>query len=302
MRIFITGSASHLARACLPKLCRDERIHHIVGIDLAPAILSHAKFRHHVLDIRSEQVGALLAGCDALVHLAWVVLRGKMLARTMYAINVEGTQTLFGAARTAGVARLIHLSSAAVYGAGERLNETTTFMPYPDFLYARHKVEIEHFLATEFPQALRLRPHIILGPHCQPLLKQLLKQPCYPRLPSPAPRLQCVHEEDVAQAILLAIFSDSDGALNLATADSFSLKETVRARHRHTLALPLSLLHPAFKLAWRTTGWGGEPAWLQGLSASLTLDCARAQQVLDWQPQYDAAATLASVSSSRFAL
>lgn len=295
MRIFITGSASHLARACLPILCRDQRIQHIVGIDLAPAIFAHAKFTHHVLDIRSAEVAQLLAGCDALVHLAWVVLRGKMPAPTMYAINVSGTQAVFEAARQVGLSRLIHLSSAAVYGAGEDLNETAPLQPYPGFLYAQHKVEIEHFLAHEFPQALRLRPHIILGPHCQTLLKQLLHQPCYPHLRTPLPRLQCVHEDDVAQAIVSGLFTNCAGPLNLATSDSFNLREIITARHRYSLALPLSLLRPAFRLVNRSSGWGGEPAWLQGLSASLTLDCSRAQQALDWRAQYDTAATLASI-------
>ena len=181
MRIFVTGSASHLAFACLPKLCADPRIERVVGADLAPAIFTHAKFTHHVLDIRNPDIGTRMSGCDALVHLAWVVLRGKMRAATMHDINVRGTQRVFEAARAAGITRLIHLSSASVYGGGEWLTEAAPLNPLRGFLYAQHKAEAENYLARTFPEALRLRPHIILGPHCQPLLKQLSRQPCYPR-------------------------------------------------------------------------------------------------------------------------
>ncbi|MBT9613662.1 MAG: NAD-dependent epimerase/dehydratase family protein [Burkholderiales bacterium] len=295
MRIFVTGSASHLARAWLPKLCADPRVERVIGIDLAPALFTHAKFTHHHLDIRSPDIGALMSGCDALVHLAWEVLRGKMDVATMRDINVRGTQLVFEAARTAGITRLIHLSSAAVYGSGESLTEAAPFNPLPGFLYAQHKAEVEDYLAREFPEALRLRPHIILGPHCQPLLKQLLHQPCYPRLPEPQPHLQCVHEDDVANAISAGLFNHAGGPLNLAAAGEYSFKQVIMARYRYPVPLPFGMVKTALYLAWRFTGFGGEPAWLDGVRHTLTLDCARAQSALGWQPKFDADAALAAV-------
>lgn len=295
MRIFVTGSASHLAQAWLPKLCADQRIERVIGIDLAPAIFTHPKFTHHKIDIRSPALGALMSGCDALVHLAWVVLRGKMDVVTMHDINVRGTQLVFEAARAAGITRLIHLSSAAVYGRGENLSEAAPLQPLPNFLYAQHKAEVENCLAHEFPEALRLRPHIILGPHCQPLLKQLLHQPCYPHLPDPQPRLQCVHEDDVADAVSAGLFNPVSGPLNLAADGEYSFKQEIAARYRHPIALPFGLVKTALDLAWRLTGYGGEPAWLDGMRHTLTLDCARARSELGWQPKYTAEAAVAAV-------
>ena len=292
MRIFITGSAAHLARAWLPKLCADPRIQQVIGVDVAPAIFTHEKYTHHQMDIRSPDIAAHMAGCDVLVHLAWVVLRGKMRATAMHDINVRGTQLVFEAARAAGIARLIHVSSAAVYGHGESLSEAAPFNPLPGFMYAQHKVEAENYLARAFPQALRLRPHIILGPHCQPLLKQLLHLPFYPRLSDPQPRLQCVHEDDVADALSAAIFNPTSGAVNLAASGEYSIKQTVLTRHPHSIALPFALVKTAFQVAWRATGYGGEPAWLDGMRHTLTLDCTRAQKALDWRPKFTAAATL----------
>lgn len=295
MRVFITGSASYLALAWLPGLCADPRIEYVIGLDVAPAIFIHAKYTHQQMDIRSPDIATRMAGCDALVHLAWVVLRGKMCVAAMHDINVRGTQLVFEAARVAGIARLIHLSSASVYGHGENLNEAAPFNPLHGFIYAQHKVEVEHYLARAFPQALRLRPHIILGPHCQPLLKQMLRLPFYPRLPDPQPRLQCVHEADVADALTAGLFSEVSGPINLAACGEYSLKQVIAARTQYPMPLPFALIKASLNVAWRLTGFGGEPAWIEGMGRTLTLDCTRAQSELGWRPKFTATAAIDAV-------
>jgi nucleoside-diphosphate-sugar epimerase len=133
---------------------------------------------------------------------------------------------------------------------------------------------------------------VILGRHAQRLLQQLLRQPCYLRLPEPYPRLQCVHEDDVAQAVVQSLVRDARGAYNLAAPGDFSFRDVIRRSHRIGVALPVPLARAALSFAWRLTGWGGEPAWIDGLAATLTLDCTRARHDLGWQPVHDAAAML----------
>ena len=295
MRIFLSGAASHLAQALLPKLCAQSEVSAVIGVDLEATNFAHPKFVHHIADIRSPEITHLMQGCNALVHLAFVVLRGKMAATTMHDINVQGTRHLFSAARQAGIARLVHLSSAAVYGVGENLNESAALRPLPDLLYAQHKAQVETWLEHEFPQAVRLRPHIILGPHCQPLLIKLLRQPCYVALGEPQPQLQCVHEDDVAQAIIASLLQAASGPVNLAAPGSYSFKQAIVQGHTRPLSISFSTAKMTLNLAWRFTGFGGEPAWLDGIRHTLTLDCSRATQVLAWQPKFDTQATLASV-------
>ena len=299
MRIFLSGAASHLAQALLPKLCARAEIAAVVGIDLQAPNFAHLKFTHHIADIRDSKIARLMRGCDALVHLAFVVLRGKMTATTMHDINVQGTSQLFNAARQAGMARLVHLSSAAVYGSGENLSEAAALSPLPGFLYGQHKAQVEDWMAAEFPAAVRLRPHLILGPHCQPLLLKLLRQPCYVATPEPQPRLQCVHEDDVADAIIASLLQPISGAINLAAPGCFSFKQVITQSHSMSLPISFGAAKMALNLAWRLTGFGGEPAWLDGIQHSLTLDCSRATRELRWQPKFDAAATLASTLKPR---
>jgi UDP-glucose 4-epimerase len=292
MRVLVTGSSSCLAQALLPQLCAHPDIDQVTGIDIRPPRLDHRKLTALRLDIRDAKIEKHLPGHDALVHLAFVVLRGRMSESEMFEVNVEGSLRLFRAARAAGIRRLVHLSSAAVYGSGVDLDETAPFDPLPGFLYARHKARLEEELAMEFPDAVRLRPHVILGPHAQPVLKQLLKLPFFVALPEPYPQLQCVHEDDVAQAVLLALFAGAKGPFNLAAEGFFTARDAARRWRRPSLPLPLFAARAALHLAWRISGWGGEPAWIEGLARTLTLDCRRARAELGWLSRYCAAETL----------
>jgi len=293
MRVLVTGSSSCLAQALLPRLCAVPGVAAVTGVDIRPLRYAHAKFHARQLDIRDPALAPVLEGQDALVHLAYVVLRGRMPEREMFDINVTGGHKLFHAARRAGVKRLVFMSSAAVYGGGVHVDEAAPLAPLPGFLYARHQAHLEQLLEIEFPECVRLRPHVILGPHAQPLLRQLLAQPFYLSLPEPQPLLQCVHEEDVAEAVLLALGSDARGPYNLAVEDSFNFRDAIRSRHRLRVPLPRAAARAGVELAWRFLGWGGEPAWVDGLAQTLMINCRRAAVELGWRSPRTAAAVLA---------
>lgn len=297
VNVLVTGSSSRLARVLLPVLCAQDFISRVTGVDIAPPHFSHAKFKPTICDIREPRLTDMLPGHDALVHLAYVVLRGRMPEAEMADINVRGGYRLFQAARDAGIKRLVHLSSAAVYGKGKNVSEEMPYAPLDGFLYGAHKAELERLLEADIPGCVRLRPHVILGKNAQPLLLRLLNLPVYPALPRPYARLQCVHEDDVARAVLLAIRHDVHGPFNLAAEDSFSYCEFIQRRHRFALPLPPRLARAGLHALWRVTGWGGEPAWLDGLANTLTLDCRHTTSALGWQSRYDTDAILTDALS-----
>jgi UDP-glucose 4-epimerase len=295
MHVCVTGAAGHLARALLPPLCAAPWVESVVGLDRLRPEFHAPKFTAVMGDIAGPEALRAVARSDALVHLAAIVTRGRTPAREMRRVNVEAAQTLIGAAANSG-ARIVVLSSAAVYGSGEALTERAPLAPLAGFLYGETKADLERWIETHAPRAAVLRPHIILGPNALPLLRQLLAMPVYPRLPDPQPSLQCVHEADVAHAVLLALRSGASGAFNLASPERFAWKAL--ARGRHALGIPLPALHAALWLAWRVAGWGGEPAWLAGAAHSLTLDCTRARQVLGWVATHDPLATTRGTAES----
>lgn len=283
MRVCVSGAAGHLARALLPRLCEDPRVTGVVGIDRDAIRFAHPKLAAVRADIGAAAALAAARDADALVHLAFVVLRGRTPAAEMRRINVDAAAALVEAAR----GRIVAVSSAGVYGPGADLAEDAPFAPLPGFLYAEHKAAFERVLARARPDAAVLRPHMIFGPNALPLLMRLARLPLYARLPDPQPLLQAVHEEDVAEAIVRALHSDARGAFNVAHAVPFCWRDLVRRRSPRAVPLPLAFLRHGLSMAWRLTGWGGEPAWIEGAARTVTMDCSRAGRELGWRATRD---------------
>ncbi|MDH5301414.1 MAG: NAD-dependent epimerase/dehydratase family protein [Gammaproteobacteria bacterium] len=299
MKILITGASSHLARALLPSLCADPEISAITGVDLQPTTLNHPKYQHHQFDIRSEKLDELMPNQQAVIHMAFVVIPGWLKHRRHHRelireLNVSASRHVFERCIAHRIPALIHLSSAVVYGAWADnpaiMDERQPLRAMTGFAYAEDKVAVEKILdelesVPHAPRIVRLRPHVILGSHAQPLLRNLLRQPCYPRLPDPQPLTQCVWEEDVCQAICLALKNSAHGAFNLAADPPLSFKSMIQYRHRYNFALSLAPLIRLHRLLWKFTGSAGEPGWVEGLQHALAIDSRRAREQLGWQPQ-----------------
>lgn len=312
MRIAVTGSAGHLAQVLIPRLLRDPALETIVGIDRVPHAYDDPRFHPVVGDVRAPDIVEHLAGTDALVHMAFVLMGGRLgrarhRRETVRAVNVEGSRNVFMAAQAAGVRRLVFVSSASVYGAWPDnpplMDESQPLRAMPGFAYAEDKVAVEQWLdgfEAQHPETtvIRLRPHVILGPHAHPLLKSLLRQPFYPRLPRPA-LTQCVWEDDVAEAITLAARQGPPGAYNLAADGAMSFRDMIHMTHRHALALPLGLAASLHRLAWWLLPEVGEPGWVQGMQHDLAVDSTRARDVLGWTPRHTLSECVLKIAAPR---
>lgn len=301
MRVVLTGASGRLARAVLPRLLSDARVEGVIGIDRAPPALTHPRYHHLQCDILEADMTPAMAGARVLVHMAFVLMGGG-LGRARHdraavrRVNVEGSRRVFEAAYAAGLRRLIFLSSAAVYGAWPdnppALDESAPLRPNPGFAYAEDKAAVEAWLegfaaARADCAVLRLRPHAILGPHAHPVLRLLLRQPFVPATGARAPLTQCVWEDDVAEAVRLALTRGGPGAYNLAAQPAASFRELLARRRRLRLPVPLGLAAALHRLAWRLTPAAGEPGWVAGMAHDLALDTRRAQRELGWRPALD---------------
>lgn len=298
MKILVTGCASHLAAACLPVLLDDERIQRITGIDLKPSGFRHSKYLEHLADIRSNELAQYFVDIDAVIHLAFVVNNanlGKQRFDRDYirSVNVDGSKQVFALAAQQGVKTIIHLSSAVVYGMDENnpqfITEEQPLKSIRGFYYSEDKVAVEQYL-DEFEihhgdlRVVRFRPHVVLGEHTQPLVKALLNQPCYFLFPDPQPLTQGISEVDVAMAMRQALFSEARGSYNLATDQVASFHLIQQHLRSYALPLPFRLAKRLHSLAWRYSGRYGDPAWLDCLQYSLTIDNEKAKRELNWAP------------------
>src|SRR5919198_3950986 len=116
MRIAVTGIASDFGTVIAPRFFADPEIEEVVGVDLREPRAADPKLRFEREDVRSPQLGELFSGCEAVIHLAFVVseIHDKELT---HSINLGGSKNVIAAAAGAGVNRLVIASSVASYGA-----------------------------------------------------------------------------------------------------------------------------------------------------------------------------------------
>ena len=77
-RVAVTGGAGQLGTLVLRRLCADRSVGEVVSLDLRPPLAASPKLRDLRADVRDPDFAEKLQGCDALVHLAFLVAkRGK---------------------------------------------------------------------------------------------------------------------------------------------------------------------------------------------------------------------------------
>ena len=296
MKILVTGSASHLAKTCVPYLLEDSRIQKIIGIDLKTSPTNHPKYEEHVADIRSEEIEKYFANTDAVIHFAFVTNNGALADRRLdreYIRDINGSENVFRLAATQNVKILVHVSSAIVYGMSPDnpafIDESHNLKVMDGFYYSEDKVAVENYLDAFEKQhpslrVARLRPHVVLGQHTQPLIKSMLKQPFHFMFPDPQPLTQCISETDVACALQQSLFLEVSGAFNLATDQVASFHWIHKHLHNFSLPIPFAIAKQSHRLAWKYTGRYGDPAWLECMSHPLTISNEKAKQALNWTP------------------
>ncbi len=164
-------------------------------------------------------------GVQAIFHCAAAITpRGGWEAYR--APNIDGTANAVDAAAHAG-ARLLHLSSVAVYGPegryalahGEGLQELQPLQPIPEqWWYARSKRESEALVMdahrTGRVWSTAVRPCVIYGPRDRqfiPRVATALRLPVVPRIGDGRAVLSIVHARSVAEVAVRAATSEIAG-------------------------------------------------------------------------------------------
>lgn len=296
MKVAVTGGSGQLGSLVVKRLCRDRAIESVTSIDLRPPLLRSRKLHWVECDVRDPAIGRHFAGCDAAVHLAYMV-SGYYNTELAQAVNITGSRNVLTQAADAGVSHLLFCSSVAAYGSVPGhpvpLMEDSPRRFQPEFGYAATKFTVEAWLDAfeqERPTVVvsRIRPAILIGARMPNLLGSLLRARLLPDMGSPLP---VVWDEDVVEAIALILKKRAAGAFNLAATDPLPARDLAAAVHlRRVGAPPAALARPlaeASRLAERLgLGYSFDPAWISSARELLIMDSRRARDVLGWKPQY----------------
>lgn len=249
-------------------------------------------------------------GCDAVVHAAAVVAAPGDWAHYR-TVNVDGTRAVVDAATEAG-ARLVHVSSVAVYGGAARYrsrptDEDTPLAPLPRHaVYARSKRAAEELVLAAHQAgrvwACALRPDVIYGRRDRqfvPRVARLLSHGAAPLVAGGTARLAIVHASAVADAAARALATDAAGgrAYNVANDYDVSVRDFLQLAARglerrvRLVPVPLPLARSgmgAARAVVRLVRGPGMAAHVGGTLDFVTRDnpftSERARRELGWAP------------------
>ncbi len=191
-------------------------------------------------DIRDPAaVRAAVDGVDIVMNNVAQVPLAKDL-HLLRSVNVDGTRLLLDACAAAGVAKVVHTSSSAVFGVPETNPVLPTTVPAPMEAYGHAKLAAEWACLDAAREGLDVsivRPRTILGHGRLGIFGILFDwiadgdDPIV--LGDGTNRYQFVHSDDLADVCILASERSGPGIFNVGTDRFGTMRETLDALCRH---------------------------------------------------------------------
>ena len=230
----------------------------MVGFDLRPDPRI-AGLEYVSGDIGELDLEDMLADVDVLVHLV-SALEPWPEEAPVATSDAEVTHRLLEAAGSAGVRRLVLMSSAMVYGAWPDnpvpLTEASVLRPLPECGFAVNKAEQERFAvqwAEEHPEVdiVTLRPTASLAEEHVGWVVRSLRSAANLNGESEVP-IQFLHLDDLATAVELCVVDELTGVYNVAPPGWISSGTALDLMGRtHRFNMPEQLLRRLTRWWWK---------------------------------------------------
>lgn len=307
--IAMTGSSSGIGHRLVAELAESPYVSRVVVLDPVHPGVTGAKVSFYALDLTQPAVDARLTEVleaeqiDTFVHLS--PLEGPIHA-TAWAHELErsGTMQVLHACHKRGVAKLISLGSALVYGP-HRDN--------PNFLREEHPLRGmhgAHYVADQLdveaqiekwrvahPESVvtRLRPAFMVGPNTQSYVRRYLSRTFVPTVLGYDPLVQLIHENDALAALMLAVERDVSGAFNIASDGLVRLSTAIRLAGGLPVAVPYASLRRLTAVLWALQLCEAPASFVPLLRHLCVVDSARARRELGFRARFNAREALLSL-------
>ncbi|MEW2413000.1 NAD-dependent epimerase/dehydratase family protein [Streptomyces sp. NPDC046866] len=305
MRVVVTGATGNVGTSVVRALAADPAVSDVLGVarrvprDEVPGV------RWAAADVEPGRadLDAVLAGADAVVHLAWKFQPTHDPVET-WRTNVLGSIRVFEACARTGVRTLVYASSVGAYSPGPQdgrpVDESWPTHGWPGAAYTREKAYLERYLdgfRLSHPElrVVLMRPAFLFKRasaseqrriFAGPLLPWKLVRPGFvPALPAVTGlRFQAVHTDDAAEAYRAAVLRPVHGPFNLVSDPVLDTAAVARLLHARTVPLPAGAARAALAAAWRMHLAPAAPGLLDAVLRLPLLDAGRARTELGWEP------------------
>jgi len=303
VKVVLTGASGLLARIVARKLVAHG--HDVIGIDVRPWPEAPDGVDMHTVDIRKRAAEDVFRTTrpSAVIHMG-TVTHLLQKSEDRYRINLGGTRAVWDHCHAYKVEQAIFIGRHTYYGAA------------PDSpLY--HTEEEPPSGATQFPEladlvaadlyagsALWRYPEIVttvlrvcytLGPSHHGTLATFLSPSRIPLVLGFDPLFQFLHEDDAAEAIVVALEKKARGVFNVSGPPPLPLSVIAHAAGKRTLPVPERLFRALL-------GRFGLPGLPQGavdhIKYPIVIDSMRFKKTIGFRYEFDAEATIESYSAA----
>ncbi|MGF6929719.1 dihydroflavonol-4-reductase [Chitinophaga sp. W2I13] len=232
MKIAMTGASGYIGSVLVPLLLSEGHTLRLLTRKPLPETTPEGITFVQGELLAEAAIRQLVAGADAVIHLAAVISVDDRPDKTLFHINTEGTRLLAAAAQQAGVKRFIHLSSVTAYNQApydEPMNESRGVVNTTRHGYDYSKA-VSQAIVLEYNgsgmEVVVLAPTAIMGPFDrQPsLIGKAIINMYKEKIPALFPGgVDFVDVRDVAGAIASALTRGTAGAVYLLSGEWVSL-------------------------------------------------------------------------------
>jgi UDP-glucose 4-epimerase len=259
-KVLITGISGGQGRLLTRRLLEN---YEVCGVDRAPWEGHPRGVEIHTVDLRKKKFEDVIRTemPTAIVHMGFVRhFRAGQDVR--HDVNVRGTKQLLDHCVHHGVQKLVILSSSYVYGAFPEnpyyMDEDAPLSASRSYPEIRDLVEVDTLASAflwRYPhiRTCVLRPVNVLGYYVHSMIGQYLGEKRVPTAMGFDPMLQFIHEEDLSEAIALALEHSLQGVFNVTGPGEVPLHTAIEETGGSAFPVPEPLMRPIFDRLFR---WG----------------------------------------------
>ncbi len=144
-----------------------------------------------------------------------------------------------------------------------------------------------------------LRPCLVLGPSVSHFYADMLNMPFLPLVDGRNPRMQFIHEDDVARAYDIAIKKEATGVYNIVGEGTVRWKEIINMAGRRAIKMPRWLIRNAMAMAWKLHATRFPPEILDFVTYEWVASGEKAKKELGFHPEYSSRDAVESCIKSK---